>query len=324
MGRTGKTALAALAALAVLGIASLAPAQGAGFAIDDISDWHFTHQDRHVKVVLLAGSIGAFRDQPYGRLLHERCANAEVRNLSQVGQGAPALLSSFRRDVLENSRLPIGAQSVEMWLMFGGGLNSVGAPQVTNRAMRRLFELAHRRHFGVVALTLTPWGSEDDHGRWNGARGLHVMRSTRMVVDFVLGRLTPANALGNYASERRDVATPDAPWLPAERPDVSIDLYDSVLRDRNAQPWPIDRVRESLRRDPSWQRNVAQLAPNERDARLESDARALADAPRWFLRPEYRGFDHIHPNREGHRAIADIACPALPRSWGCQCPRAAQ
>ncbi len=31
-------------------------------------------------------------------------------------------------------------------------------------------------------------------------------------------------------------------------------------------------------------------------------------------------FDHIHPNTEGHRLMADLACPKMPASWGCDCP----
>ncbi len=313
---------AALVALALAcGLAAGALAQNrqtAGYAWDD-PDWRFQLHDRHVKVILLAGSIGAFRDMPYGRLLHEWCGNAEIRNLSQVGQGAPQLFSRFRDEVLENPNVPVGSRNLEMWLLFGGGLNSVGVPQRTNRSIAQLFALAHRRRFGVVAMTLTPWGSREDRDRWSGARGLHVLRSTRSVVDFVLGRSTPREALGPLVRERR--GDPDAPWLDAERPDVAIDLYDSALRDRNAQALPIAEVREELARDPAWQRAVEELAPAEREARLEADARTLAQAPRWFLRPEYRGFDHIHPNRAGHRVIAETLCPRLPESWGCQCPQ---
>lgn len=286
----------------------------------DDPGWRFTLRDRRVKVVLLAGSIGAFRDQPYGRLLHDWCENAEIRNLSQVGQGAPALFSRFRDDVIDNPNVPVGAPNTEMWLLFGGGLNSVGMPQRTNRSISSLFELAHRRRIGVVAMTLTPWGSREDRDRWSGARALHVLRSTRSVVDFVLGRSNPLEALGAYARERRGV-DPDAPWRDQEQPDVAIDLYDSRLRDRNAAAWPIDEVRAELERDPAWQRSVARLSAEERAARLEADARTLAEAPRWFLRPEYRGFDHIHPNRAGHRVIAETVCPRLPESWGCSCPR---
>lgn len=313
-------ALAALAGMTALGAAALAqPQRTAGYAWDD-PDWRFTSRDRRVKVVLLAGSIGAFRDQPYGRLLHEWCANAEVRNLSRVGQGAPQLLSHFRDEVIENPNVPIGAPNVEMWLLFGGGLNSVGIPERTNRSLAHLFQLAHRRRMGVVAMTLTPWGSREDRERWSGARGLHVLRSTRSIVDFVMGRSTPQVALGAFVRERRRV-DPRAPWLRDEQPDVAIDLYDSRLRHRDAAPLPLDEVRAELERDPAWQRAVARLSDRERAARLEADARALAEAPRWFLRPEYRGFDHIHPNRAGHRVIAETVCPRLPESWGCRCPR---
>ncbi|HEY8432801.1 MAG TPA: hypothetical protein VIL20_30730 [Sandaracinaceae bacterium] len=313
------TALLALAAAGTIGSVALAQQRAAGYAWDD-PDWRFTQRDRRVKVVLLAGSIGAFRDQPYGRLLYEWCANAEIRNLSQVGQGAPQLLQRFREQVIENENVPIGAPNLEMWVLFGGGLNSVSSPHRTNRSIAQLIRLAHRRRIGVVALTLTPWGSREDRERWSGARGLHVLRSTRAVVDFVMGRSSPAEALGPYARERRGVE-PDAPWLESEQPDVAIDLYDSPLRDRDAEPWPLEEVRAELVRDPAWIRSVAGLDPVQREARLDADARTLAEAPRWFLRPEYRGFDHIHPNRAGHRVIAETVCPHLPASWGCQCPR---
>ncbi len=313
-------ALAALASATVLAAVALAQApRTAGYAWDD-PEWRFTSRERRVKVVLLAGSIGAFRDQPYGRLLHEWCGNAEIRNLSQVGQGAPQLLSHFREEVIDNPNVPVGSPNLEMWLLFGGGLNSVGLPQRTNRSLAHLFQLAHRRRIGVVAMTLTPWGSRDDRERWSGARGLHVLRSTRAIVDFVLGRTTPQIALGPFARERRGV-DPEAPWLRDEQPDVAIDLYDSRLRDRDAAPLPIAEVRAEIERDPAWQRSSARLSETERAARLEADARALAEAPRWFLRPEYRGFDHIHPNRAGHRVIAETVCPRLPESWGCRCPR---
>ena len=307
---------------AVLSVAAIAPAQPrrrAGVAYED-PDWRFEHPQRRVKVVLLAGSIGAFRGEPYGRLLHEWCSNAEIQNLSRVGQGAPQLVSRFRSEVLENPMAPVGAPGLELWVLFGGGLNSVGVPQRTNRAVRRLFTTAHRRRVGVVALTLTPWGDDGtEDERWRGANALRALDSTRVVVDFVMGRASPAEALGRFRNERRRLGV-DAPWQDSERPDVAIDLYDSRLRHRDAETWPLDEVRASLARDPAWRRQVAELDEAARERRLEADARRLAQAPRWFLRPEYRGFDHIHPNRAGHRAIAEIACPALPESWDCACP----
>lgn len=320
MRRCYGLALAAIAALAALSVAAIAPAQQGSSAGYPTSRVRFTQRDRRVKVVLLAGSIGAFRDQPYGRLFQTWCTNIEVLNLSRVGEGAPQLLTRFRDDVVP--RVP--RNNVELWLLFGGGLNSVGNSHQTNRSIRSLFTLAHRRRFGVVAMTLTPWGSETDTGRWTRGRGLHLFRNTRNVVDFVLGRLTPAQALGHYRNERREAPHPDAPWAVEERPDVAIDLYDSILRDRYATPWNVRVVREWLERDPVWQRTVAGKSPIEREIQLTADVITFSEAPRWFLREEYRGFDHIHPNREGHRAIADIACPRLPASWGCACPRPAQ
>ena len=52
---------------------------------------------------------------------------------------------------------------------------------------------------------------------------------------------------------------------------------------------------------------------------MSSDVGVLSEITRWFVRDVYRGFDHIHPNREGHALIARTACPALPVSWGCDC-----
>lgn len=319
---TKRAYLALATGALVLGLATLAPAQRrdpAGYATLDPA-WHFTQPGRRVKVVLIAGSIGAFRDHPYGRLIHEWCEDAEIRNVSRVGQGAPQLYAHFRAEVIENPRVPLGARGTELWLLFGGGLNSAGTPQRTNRAIRQIFELAYQRRVGVVALTLTPWGSDDDPARWSGARGLRALRSTRSVVDFVMGRATPAEALGGYARERRRVDGPHAHWIESERPNVAIDLYDSPLRHRTAEPWPIERTRAELASDPAWRREVAALSDAGRAARLERDARELAEAPRYFLDPSYRGFDHIHPNRAGHRVIAETMCPQLPASWGCACP----
>ena len=318
MGRSRKLGLVALAlALSCVGSLAVAQRHTAGYAWAD-PDWRFTHHDRPIKVVLLAGSIGASPNRPYPRLLHEWCENVEVRNLSQVGHGAPQLASRFRSEVLENPNVPIRAPGTEVWLMFGGGMNSVGAPHRTNRAIRRTFELAHRRGVRVVSLSLTPWGDDgDDDERWEGGRALHALKATRNVVGFQLGRLSPAEALGQFARER---SNPGQGWSDAERPDVVVDLYDSPLRDRDAEPWPLDDVRRKIERDARWRASVSELSDAEREARLEADARLMASAPRWFLRREYRGFDHIHPNPAGHQVIAETICPRLPESWGCRCP----
>ena len=70
---------------------------------------------------------------------------------------------------------------------------------------------AHRRGLGVVGLSLTPWGDDSDRKRWRGIEGLTYLGHTQKVVDFVLGRSTPEDALGNYTRKRkRESASFDA------------------------------------------------------------------------------------------------------------------
>jgi hypothetical protein len=279
--------------------------------------WRFRHDDKPVKVVVLAGSIGAYSRQPYAVQLQGLCANVEVRNLSQTGLGAWALKQRFEQQVLDNPHLRWNVEGQEYWLVYGGGLNSVGNPRSTNHHMRRLFELAHRRGMKVVGLTLTPWGDDRDK-RWRGVDALRSRRATQRVVDFTMGRLSPDAALGALASKRN--AGADAPWDPSELADVGIDLYDSPLRDREALPRALEPLRELLAASKDWQRVHAELDPLQRQTKLEADAQELAEVPRWYLRKALRSFDHIHPNEEGHRLIAEIMCPSLPESWGCTCP----
>jgi hypothetical protein len=57
-------------AIATIGFAASAQERHpGGYPVDD-PDWRFVLPDRPVKVVLLAGSIGAYPDMPYARLLH--------------------------------------------------------------------------------------------------------------------------------------------------------------------------------------------------------------------------------------------------------------
>jgi hypothetical protein len=313
-------AAALLVGLALSGAGASVRAQAqrcvSGFTCDD-PEWRFTYQSRRVKVVLLAGSIGAFQDQPYGRLIHEWCENAEVRNLSRVGYGAFQLYQVFRQEVVQNPRFPHGAQGLETWVWWNGGLNSAASANRTNRYIRRVFTEAHRRGMRVVGMTLTPWGALEDERRWGGTRGLDTLRNTRRIVDFVMGRSAPRDALGTYVSDRE---APDAPWTTNELADVRIDLFDSSLRHASAPLRDLAQMRQMLARDARYQRQIEALPEAERPARMEADAQTLAELPRWFLRPEIRGFDPVHPNRDGHREIALLACPRLPASWGCRCP----
>jgi hypothetical protein len=280
-------------------------------------NWGFRKADRPVKVVVIAGSVGAWLKQPYAKRFEQMCPNIEVKNLSKVGQGAGALKTRFREQVIENRRLNFGDDALEYWLVFQGGLNSVAMPERTNRYIRDLNVLAHRRGMSVVNLSLTPWGDTSDRKRWSGGEALKYFDATRKIVDFAMGRLDPQTALGSEVSRRQD---PDAPWSDNELPDVSIDLYDSPLRNAEATATPIDDARRALERDSGWKRKHSKLSEAEREAALDRDARTLSEIPRWWMKTEYRAFDHIHPNTDGHDVIARWACPALPESWGCSCP----
>lgn len=298
-------------------VESAEPAEGEqGEAPPERATWRFRRADRPVKVVVLAGSIGAFTRDPYAAHLERMCTEVEVRNLSKTGLGAWALRKRFAEQIVDNPSVrPRAAEGQEFWLVFGGGLNSVGAPLTTNHHIRRLFLLAHQTGLRVVGLTLTPWGDEADR-RFRGLGGLAYREATQIVSNFILGRLTPREALGNHASSRGDA---EAPWTSEELPDVAIDLYDSPLRDRDAATRDLEAMREALRKDRTWQREHAHLDEATRVLLFESEALMAAELPRWYLRPELRSFDHIHPNAEGHRLIAEIMCPQLPERWGCHC-----
>ena len=92
----------------------------------------------------------------------------------------------------------------------------MGMPEKTNHYIRQLFVLAHRRGMKVLGLSLTPWGDpRKDKNRWRGPVALDSKRDTQKVVDFVMGRLTPREALGVNVDKRGD---PEAPLeLPKDR-----------------------------------------------------------------------------------------------------------
>lgn len=314
----------ALVALGVLGWSALGLGQtsagrtcSSGYACSE-TPWRFVRPERRVKVVVLAGSIGAFQDQPYARHFYDWCPNVEIRNLSVVGMGAMQLFQRFQTEVLRNRAYPFGQEGLEHWLVWNGGLNSSASAVRTNRYIRRSFVEAHRRGMRSVGMTLSPWGTLEDP-RFRASRGLDTFRNTRRIVDFVLGTVSPADALGSFVSER---AHPTGPWEPDELADVRIDLFDAAsLRNATAPVRDAATVRRELDRDGRWRSQIDRLPETERATRVASDVEVLGQLERFFLRPELRGFDPIHPNRDGHRAIAALACPSLPASWGCQCPR---
>jgi hypothetical protein len=313
-------------ALGLVGLSSTAVAQDPEAAAEAESaaepvNWRFKDADRPVKVIFLAGSVGAWPKDPYSSRLEGFCRNVEAKNLSKTGLGALALKQRFKKQVLENRRVPLGRgdDTSEYWLVFQGGLNSVAMPESTNHHIRDLFTIAHGKGIKVIGFTLTPWGDEGDRRRWSGIAGLQYLEYTRKLVEYTLGRLDPAEALGDYANKRKVEA--DAPWDPSEVPDVAIDLYHApYLRHAEAEPRDVDAMRKQLARDSGWKRKLKDLSEEEREATLDREAKRAAEIPQWFLREELRSFDHIHPNAEGHKRIAELACPHLPESWGCACP----
>lgn len=293
------------------------PTTDAAPVVEAAPTWRFKQDDKPVKVVVLAGSIGAWPKQPYAQRIAQMCSNVEVHNLSQVGQGAWALKKRYRTQVLDNRRIALKDEAQEHWLVYGGGLNSVGTPKSTNKHMRDLFVLAHAKGVQVIALTLTPWGDLSDR-KWRGFEGLERRRVTQQVVDYTMGRSSPADAFGEYGRKRPGGI--EAPWDPIELPDVAIDLYDSRLRAKDAAALDFEAAKATLAKDKRWKAARAELTEDARALQLDVDAATLAELPRWFLREDLRSFDHIHPNADGHGIIAETMCPQLPASWGCTCP----
>lgn len=283
---------------------------------EEIGTWRFKHADKPVKVLILAGSVGAWQKDPYPEHIQNMCANVEVKNLSKTGYGAYQLRQRFMAQVVKNGYINLRKEGYEHWLVFQGGLNSIATPERTNRELRQMFLSAHKRGMKVVAFTPMPWGAESDK-RWRGYSGLKYKDFTETVKEFILGSATPQRALGVYRDRRDD---PTGPWLPEEIADVPINLYDSDMRDKTATPRDVEKMKALLAKDKDWKKSVAELSEDERAAKLEADAQAAALIPQYFMRQELHAFDHIHPNEDGHRLIAETACPELPRSWGCDCP----
>jgi hypothetical protein len=278
------------------------------------ASWRFRKADRPVKVAVIAGSMGAYPKGPFHAQLERVCTRIEVKNLSKTGIGAYAMKRRFRAEVLENRRIGPGkVEGEEHWLFFASGVNSIGMPRSTNHHLRGMIQLAHAHGIKVVGLSPAPWGTEKNP-KFRGVEGLRRRKATQLVTDFVTGRATPEQALGEHARKRAA-----GPWTAAELPDIGVDIYDSPLRDEGAAQRDLQAMRETIAADRTWAREHIELSEADRAAQLEADAWLAADMPRWFMKRELQAFDHIHPNEDGHRVIAQVTCPALPVSWGCDC-----
>ncbi|MGB1016902.1 MAG: hypothetical protein ACPG4T_22370, partial [Nannocystaceae bacterium] len=165
--------------------ATAAPAE------DPPPTWRWRKADRKIKVVALAGSIGAWPRDPYSKRIENLCKNVEVKNLSKTGYGAYALKKRFKTHVLQHPAARARGEGEEAWLLFQGGLNSVAMPEQTNHHIHDLIMRAHKRNINVLLLSLTPWGDDLDKRFRAPAHALKLIRDTRAVVEFAAGNPTP-------------------------------------------------------------------------------------------------------------------------------------
>ncbi|HOA12407.1 MAG TPA: hypothetical protein PLB35_00490 [Myxococcota bacterium] len=272
-------------------------------------DWSFK-TDKPVRVIVIGGSVSEF-NQGYSDWIGRTCRNVEVVNVAKARYGSWGIGKRFEAQVLANPNIDLKDPNRSYWVVLQGGLNNIWEPARVNNDFMELFRLIHSKGMKVVGLSLSPWGSDKDK-RWVGIDAVRNQDRTRQCVDWMLGRLTPGEALGKYAAGKKS-------WDPADLPDVAIDLYDSPLRDVNARPRPAADIKARMARDKQLNRELSALPQQSRDARYQKIMKQAVEMPKWFLRPELQSFDHIHPNREGHRIIVETACPKLPAEWGCDC-----
>ena len=253
-----------------------------------------------MQAVVLGDSIAAYLRGGFPDFLAAACPNLELVNLSYSSLGARGLKRIFRDSVLRNPYLKKKPPGTERWLIFSGGVNSVGTPRLLIRHLESLFAQAHGAGWKVLGLSLTPWGSEKSTRYWKGLTGLDMHLNTQEVVDFILSR-----------GSRLPRST--------RRPDRAVDLFDSPLRSRAAplrQREPLDLA---LRGSARWKRRLALLPELRRERRFQELLDLAVAVPRYYLDPSLHAFDSTHPNHKGHRIIARLTCPALPRAAGCDC-----
>lgn len=296
-------------------VALLATATAPAAHADAPGTWRFSDDTRPIKAVVVGGSVTAWPRGNFGHFIEAACPRVEIALKGKERLGSRALAQRVKDMVIRNRRVKV-ADYEAAWLIFQSGLNTIASPEEVNRDQAAVYAMAHDHGMKVIALTVGPWGADRDERRWAWTHGLTYAGYTRKTVDFVLGRLTPDEALGRYAKERQ---TPD--WTAAERPDIAVDLYyDSPLRDQDAPLRDAAAAERYTRRDAAIRRELAALPDDAaREARVAELVAQVRELPRWFMKQELHSFDHIHPNMEGHRLMAEAICPRLPASWGCDC-----
>ena len=236
------------------------------------------------QVLVLGDSIAAFPGANFGNVLQSACKNTLWRNISKSKLDANQLLKRLDNYLNDKTgkanwrHLPN-----PKYLIVFGGINSVENPAKTIEALRQIFVTAHSNEFIPIGLTLTPWGDLKDK-RWRGANSVLTMAYTKRIVDFVMGRLNPRQAL----KETRMT------WKGLEQPTIKIDLFDSELREKDADLWPTKNLKKSLLNHKTLGPYINSLKAEAQQKKLKKLVDAYRSFPRWFLAKKYRSFDYIH------------------------------
>jgi hypothetical protein len=299
-----KHLLTAIVTAALLSQPSLAQAGD-----DAPGRWRFKLEDRPVKAVIVGGSVSAWPRGGYGQFLQAACSRVEIVNRGKARLGAKALRRRLTSQVFKNRRIDLGGHEAT-WLIFHGGLNSISTPLATNRQVARALKAAHDKGMKTIGLTVGPWGSEGDK-RWRRAGGLRYRAWTALSVEFLMGRLSAEEAFGPSRA--------GSDYAEGERPDVAVDIYDSLLRDAEAPLRENARMARFVKIDDWVKRTLKGVEGEERQARLATFTEEALGLPRWYMKRELHAFDHVHPGIDGHRVIAQTMCPKLPEAWGCAC-----
>ena len=271
--------------------------------------WRFKLDDRKIKAVIVGGSVSAWPRGGYGQFLQKACSGVEIVNRGKARLGAKALRRRVKSQIFKNRRIDLGAHDAT-WLIFHGGLNSISTPQATNREVARALKSARAKGMKTIGLSVGPWGAERDK-RWKRAAGLRYRAWTKLSVDFLMGRLSAEEAFGpsRVGTDFED----------GELPDIGIDIYDSMLRDKDAPLRTHPRMARFVKIDEWGKRTLRGVEGDAREAKLAALTDEAYALPRWFMKKELHAFDHVHPGIDGHRLIAQTMCPKLPESWGCAC-----
>lgn len=266
---------------------------------------------RPVRAVVVGGSISMYYKGNYGEYLEHGCKNLEIVNRAKVGAGGRALVKRLRNAVLGDKDLMdelVGKHKQrESWLIFQGGLNSAFSPEMTNSYLAQMFKLAADSGMSTFALTLTPWG-KDDNDRFDGWEGLRFVRATKKINAFLQGKLSPDQALGRRGKGHAHE------WQKGELPMTTVDVFNSELRDADAP----------LRDAAPLQKSFAKSRFRKQKAKRDALVQEAREVPRHFMKKSYQDFDHIHPKNIGHRLMATLACRKAPKSWGCDCDKIAR